>query len=203
MVKRVSKNTDDIESTEADKAADAEIAAGSTPSQIARIRFAGLSDDAPANGTVSEYLDHYTKRGVEFWNPLTQAMEIRPAAEVIALQMVIAALHGDKSATNRLIERTEGKVSVDKLPPAKIAANASARELAESVERERQQELRDQRKERDSSVAAIARIMGPPNGINAGLPATPRMIENMRIVNQAMDRIGASDETVPEDTTIM
>lgn len=203
MVKRKNNSGQETDAEEIEKAADAAIEAGSTPNQIARIRFVGLSDDAPVNGTVSEYLDHYTKRAVSFWNPLTQQEELRPAAEVIALQMVIAALHGDKSATNRLIERTEGKVSVDKLPPAKIAANASARELAEAVERDRQQELRDARKDRDNSVAAIARIMGPPSGMNAGLPATSRMIQNMKIVNDAMDRIGNSDETVPEDTTIM
>ena len=135
-----------------------DISTGSVmPTQIAKIRFSGLASDAPKNGSVTDYLEHYTKRSVEFWNPLTQSMEQRPAAEVIALQMVIAALHGDKSATNRLIERTEGKVSVSTPAPAAIAQGKSARELAEQVERERQDDLRAAAQEKESSIAAIGR----------------------------------------------
>lgn len=181
MAGRRIKPIDEDEIAEADKAADEVIAAGSTPTNIAKIRFTGLDGEAPKHGTVTEYLEHYMKRDVEFWNPLTQAIEQRAAAEVVALQMVIAALHGDKSATNRLIERTEGKVSVDKPTPAAKNQAATARELAESVERDRQEELRAARNERSASVAAIGRIMCTP-------PAA---------------RIGHNSEAAPDDVTIM
>lgn len=178
---------------EADKAADEVIAAGETPTQIAKIRFAGLSGDAPRSGSVTDYLDHYTKRDVEFWNPLTQMMETRPAAEVIALQMVIAALHGDKSATNRLIERTEGKVSVSTPTPAKVTEVANTRTLAEQVEKDRQQELRTARNDREKSLGAVARIMcEPPNGMNAGLIG-----HNSNAANDLID------VSVPDDAKIM
>lgn len=183
------------EPTEADAAADAAIDAGVLPTQIARIKFAGLDADAPKEGTVSEYLDHYTRRGVEFWNPMTQLMETRPAAEVIALQMIISALHGDKSATNRLIERTEGKVSVSTPTPAKTAAAATTREIAEEVERTRQAELRAARVPALTDMRGFAHsVMVPPTS-TLSVDSQPNVV----FANEPALKVLTSDEPTDAD----
>lgn len=149
------------------------------PSQISHVAIVGGAPDMPEGSGVVDYLLAYMGRRVSFYNPLTGETDEREAAEVIALQMVIGALHGDKSAINRLIERTEGKVGVG-VARAKAADPADAndpRNIAMQAERARQDSVR----EREESVAAIGRIMSPPpqvtpNAIRYEMPPQPLQI---------------------------
>lgn len=129
----------------------------------------------PEGSGVVDYLLAYMGRRVSFYNPLTGETDEREAAEVIALQMVIGALHGDKSAINRLIERTEGKVGVGTRAKAADPADANdPRNIAMQAERARQESVR----EREESVAAIGRIMSPApaNPIRYEMPTQPLQI---------------------------
>lgn len=76
-----------------------------------RILLAGNDRPSMALKSVTDYMDWYLEMPVEFYNPLTEQRETRKAVEVIALMLLVEALHGDKHAQKAVMERTEGKVA--------------------------------------------------------------------------------------------